>query len=116
MSENIESKVYNKISKNSVAGGHHPYEAAMSIFAGKSEQTKLSKYGDVSQPVPYHETVKSVPNFSIQFDRLYAEFKGRIEEEYAKMRDSYLAEYQNNYLLNERRKEERIVEVQTEID
>ena len=69
----------------------------------------------VSPPLPVPETSRSILNFGHCYDRLYAEFKEELVQEYAMMRGCYMGEYQGNYDLNTSRKEDKISEMNAAI-
>ena len=66
---------------------------AVSKEAHKSEATKVSQVAVVSPPLPVPETSRSIKNFSVCYDHLYAEFKEELVKEYAQMRGCYMSEY-----------------------
>ena len=53
----------------------------------------MSAIAHVSPPVAVPETSRSVQAFSITYDRLFAEFKRELVNEYGSMRGCYMGEY-----------------------
>ena len=117
MSENIVAKNFRKLGK----GYNKPYTVkqndgsqdgnSVSQEAHKSEATKVSAIAAVSPPVAVPDTSRSIQTFSLQYDKLFAEFKEELRMEYAQMRGCYMDEYQGNYDQNSYRKDERITEM-----
>lgn len=54
-------------------------------------------------------------SFKKAYDRVFREFKDKLTQEYALMRNSYLNEYENNYQQNQREKEKNVDEGNTAI-
>lgn len=109
MSEHIESKIY-KFSKGSLANHQNRNdraedlatldEAEMSNFAGRSENTKLSRVADVSPPVPLMDNQRHVISFNKSFERLYFTFADKVMNEFNQMRNSYIIQMQENFEKN----------------
>ena len=55
----------------------------MSKEARQSEVTKVSAVAMVSPPLPVPETSRSIQNFYMIYDKLYAEFREELVHEYA---------------------------------
>ena len=65
----------------------------------------------VSPALPVPETSRSIKNFSMCYDHLFAEFKDELVAEYAQMRGCYMSEYQENYDQNTSRKDGRVTDM-----
>ena len=65
----------------------------------------------ISPPLPVPETSRSIQNFYIVYDKLYAEFRQELVQEYAQMRGCYMGEYQDNYEQNTSRRDDRVSEM-----
>lgn len=86
-------------------------DEGVSREAHKSEATKVSAVAVVSPPLPIPETSRSIQNFYVIYDHLFAEFKDELVQEYGQMRGCYMGEYQENYEQNTSRKEDKIGEM-----
>ena len=112
MSENIVATKFTKIGK----GYNKPFTVkqmdggsdGVSQEAHKSEATKVSAVAAVSPVVDVPDTSRSIQTFSLQYDRLFAEFKEELIMEYGQMRGCYMGEYEENFVMNTNRKNERI--------
>ncbi len=66
------------------------------------------------------ETSRSIQNFNLVYDKIFAEFKAELVMEYAQMRGCYMGDYQGNYDQNTSRKDEKINEmnmaIQAQVD
>ena len=116
MSEHIKMKQhrfgnYNKPFTQKPQDGASDDEA-VSKEAHKSEVTKVSQVAVVSPALPVPETSRSIKNFSMCYDHLFAEFKDELVAEYAQMRGCYMSEYQENYDQNTSRKDGRVTDMQ----
>ena len=115
MSENIVATKFTKIGKGynkpytvkQMDGGSQDHDGA-SQEAHKSEATKVSAVAAVSPVVVVPDTSRSIQTFSLQYDRLFAEFKDELIMEYGQMRGCYMNEYEDNFVMNTNRKNERI--------
>ena len=102
MSEKIDTKNFKKFGTShnkpfTVKAQDAVSDETVSKEALKSEVTKVSAVVVVSPPLPVPETSRSILNFGHCYDRLYAEFKEELVQEYAMMRGCYMGEYQDNY-------------------
>ena len=57
------------------------------------------------------ETSRSIQNFYLVYDKLYADFHKELVAEYAQMRGCYMSEYQDNYEQNTTRRDDRVHEM-----
>ena len=69
----------------------------------------------MSPPLPIPETSRSIQTFGLIYDKLFAEFKDELVQEYYQMRGGYMGEYQENYDMNTSRKEDKITEMKMAI-
>ena len=122
LSENIKPTNFKKFGKNyskpfTVKPACDESDGGMSKEAHRSTVTKVSQQqvAVVSQIVAVPDTSRSIQNFGIGYDKLYAEFRDELIAEYASMRGCYMGEYQGNYDQNTSRKDDRIAEMNAAI-
>ena len=77
----------------------------------ESEATQIAPLATISPPLPVPETSRSIQNFYVVYDKLYAEFRQELVQEYAQMRGCYMGEYQDNYEQNTSRRDDRVSEM-----
>ena len=88
----------------------------MSNRASVSELTKISRVAEVSPAVPVQSINPMIVEFEQKLDGFYQEFAEKIIADYQQMRASYMQDYQQNLDANTSRKDDRIGEVQLEIE
>ena len=126
LSENIKPTNFKKFGR---ANPNKPFtvkadadsDEAVSKEAHRSNVTKsVQQVAVVSQIVAVPDTSRSIQNFGIGYDKIYAEFRDELVAEYAQMRGCYMGEYQDNYEQNTSRKDDRIAEmngaIQSQVD
>jgi len=115
MSENIKTKQLHKFGKSNnkplTLKDQNLSDEGVSKEAHNSEVTALPPIAVISPIQPPPETSRSIQTFSYVYDKLFAEFKDEVVQEYGGMRGSYMGEYQGNYDLNTSRKEDKITEM-----
>lgn len=84
----------------------------MSNFARRSE---VHAVAEVSPLIPVNDTSRQIKNLAVVFDRLYQNFTGRVLREYEHTRTKYMEDFRLNYDANVQKKNEKIAEVNREI-
>lgn len=100
MSENIKTTKLNKFGKKSY---NKPFtvkpqddlsDEGISKEAHESDnKISAAHVAVVSKIIEVPETSRSITTFKISYDRLFAEFKDELVQEYAQMRGCYMGEY-----------------------
>ena len=114
MSENIESSL--KLFRRKQHGHPHTIKDGQTsqgtAFESKLIETNLKV---VRERIPLPTDNKHTLTFKKVYDRLFKDFKDKLVQEYAMMKNAYLTEYEGNYQANVADMKAHIVEIQNHI-
>lgn len=75
-----------------------------------SDVSAYSHFAVIREKIPLTNDTKQVQAFKQAYDRVFAEFRQKLMEEYKLMKQSYVLEFQANYQQNQDEKQSNISE------
>ena len=115
MSENIESNVINRVKKGTgnqsmkaAAGNGKSMQQQFKIEKPESSVEAWSNFAVIREKIQLTNDNKHVENFKAAYDRVFREFQEKLMAEYKMCKETYIAEYQENYQVNLTAKQDNI--------